>query len=161
MLPLPAVRVVLPTLLLLGCGYGLIRADGGPVDSIHLGVLHDLSAEGDLGLVATRAIRRTLGHRLSSEGPTLSGELWAMEDSVIASDGAGLMYRVGVRLEIQITSAAGRALWRNRSATRHDVYVRGPTPFDSREARRRALHRAVEAATEEVVAQFLATPRIT
>ncbi len=143
-------RCVLLALLLTSCGYGWVRSDGAPV---RLGVVQDLSAEGDLGLVAGRVLRRALAGRLG-EGPVVTGELRTTDETLAAFDGAPAMYRVGVRLELRVLGGGGVVLWESGPATRHEVYARGPSPFDSLEARRLALRRATEAAAEDCAARL-------
>ncbi len=153
-------RLVICAIFLAGCGYGFVRDDGGPVASLRLGTVEDLSAEGDLGLLATRTLRRQLVRRLG-DGPTLVGELHTTEEHIAASDGAGLMYEVGVRLALRLVDARGAALWTSGPVTRHAVYLRGGSPHASREARRHALAQATQAAADEAAARLLNTPRAT
>lgn len=148
-------------ILLAGCGYGFVRSDGGPVATLQMGAVHDLSAEGDLGVLAARALQRRFVERVARSGPTLTGELRTLDETVVAHDGSGAMYRVGVRLELQLVDDGGAPLWSSGPTTRHEVYVRGRSPFDSREARRHALVRATEAAVDEAAARFLHTPSAT
>ncbi len=153
--------VALIAIALAGCGYGFVRGDGGPVPTLRMGTVHDLSAEGDLGVLAVRTLQRHFVRRITRSGPTLTGELRTTDETVVAHDGSGAMYRVGVRLELTLVDDAGAPLWGSGPLTRHAVYVRGVTPFDSREARRHALTRATEAAADEAAARFLHTPSAT
>ena len=151
-------RLALIAIGLLGCGYGFVRADGGPVAALRLGTVHDHSAQGDLGIVAARTLRRRLASHVGDAGPTLTGELRTLDETIVASDGLGAAYRVGVRLELRLLDATRTPLWTSGPATRHAVYVRGASPFEAREARRRALAQATEAAADEIAARFLHTP---
>ncbi len=158
------VRPLLLTLLLPACGYQLLGPDRGGVASLRLGEINDLGAEGDLGLQAGRLLREALAGRARprlGRGPLLVGEVRPLaQEPVSWSEGSASAWRTGVQLELRL-QRADEVLWASGPLLRRAIYLKGSTPLESlgsrREARRRALRLAVEAALDHLLATPIAS----
>lgn len=151
------------------CGYAFVTSDtGGPVAVLELGVMKDLSPEGDLGVRLARTLRRGLAGRsrpqLAAAGdgaPRLTGTLWPLPERTVGFDAAGALFEVGLRGRIELwpgDSATAWPLWSSGDVERRAVYARGGTALATEANRRAALEALTGRLGEDLLARLLETP---
>ncbi|MCB9549813.1 MAG: hypothetical protein H6706_28735 [Myxococcales bacterium] len=147
-----------PPLLLLalglaGCGYGLVRPATTPVPAI--GAVQDLSADGELGLIAAARLRRLAAGHPAGPG-ALTGRLAVAPDQALGRDGAGrgALFQADVTLDLEAGDGPA-ATWRAR-ARATATWVRGSDPLATTAARQLALADATEAAVDAAWDRYLA-----
>ena len=131
-------RAVLMVILSLssGCGYGLVS----PGDGARIGSIEDLSVEGDLGLVARRALRGIAGQP-GAGAAVLTGRVRTLDEQLLAVDGTIGQTQSQVAIEL-VATRDGAQIWQAREVVAA-AWRRGTTLEDSLLARRAALHTAI------------------
>ena len=157
-----------------GCGYAFVRADaGGPAPVVSVGLVRDLSTEGDLGERLARDLRTRLAARktprLAGPGdsvPRLEGVLTPLPDRTVAFDAFGALFEVRLRARLDLfasTTADHRTpwpLWSSGDVERSAVYARGATPVSTDANRRLALESVVAALSVDLLDRFVSSPEV-
>ncbi|MEZ4465048.1 MAG: hypothetical protein R3F60_30270 [bacterium] len=151
----PVLLIALASLAsgLAGCGYGLVRPDAVAVPTV--GVIQDLSADGELGLVAAARLRQRGEGHPPAPG-LLEGRVTVGPERTLGRDAAGLsaLYQADVALDLEVASA-GEARWRARTQA-SATWVRGSDPLATTTARQLALADATAAAVDAAWDRFVA-----
>lgn len=124
--------------ILAGCGYSVVTAGEG----LRIGALTDLSAEGDLALVARTHLRRLAG-QASEAAPQVSGRIRVLPERTAGFDEAGAtLYHAPVELALTIEQANGEVA--QHRIMIDAAFVRGTGPVETWAGRQAALRTAVE-----------------
>lgn len=130
-----------------GCGYGLVDSGHGA----RVGDIEDLSAEGDLGVAARRALR-TLAGAARADAAVVSGQVRTLADRPLAFDGTIAQTQSQVLIEL-VATRDGVPIWQGRQVIAAP-WRRGATLEDSLVARRAALHSAVRLGVDRLWARW-------
>ncbi|MBU0550801.1 hypothetical protein KKB55_06685 [Myxococcota bacterium] len=131
-------------LLLTSCGYRPLNQAPPLAPALRLGRVVDLSAEGDLGLLAARALRAELGAAIRAEAtPRLEGEARLVDLGATAYTPSGPLERRLILILNARLLDEGRLLWLGEA--RQEVTLAAPA-LGAHQRRRLALRRAVDEA---------------
>jgi len=153
-----------------GCGYRLVQPDApGPVPALRLGIIHDRTTEGDLGLCALRGLRDALstggGVALSMDeggaAPRLEGELELGRERTAGFAGWGAAFEVELRGRFTLDGPdVPWPVWRSGDVVARVPYARGPTPAAHEANRRVALEMACSALATRLLERLAERPPV-
>lgn len=158
-------------LTLAACGYTFVRPDAaGPVPVLSLGLVRDLTPEGDLGLRLGRALRSALAARGAPRlaapdetAPRLEGLVGLRPDRTVGFDTHGAAFELRLHGELRLVSTGAPTpwpLWSSGDVERRAIYARGPDPAATETNRRLALETLTDELAAALLARLVQSPEI-
>lgn len=157
-------------LLVGGCGYSFVRGDAaGPVPALSIGLVRDLTTEGDLGVRLRRLVELRLSGRSAprvepaeAEVPHLEGTIASLPERTVGYDALGAVFEVRLRGRLTLNSVppAPWPLWTSGDVERTALYPRGATAAATASNRRLALEAALSALADALMDRLLESPEV-
>lgn len=129
-----------------------------------MGTIRDLSASGELGLIAADEAHQLIAARaqpaLRAGAPCLAGQITLGPDRARGLDaqGLGAAYVTPLRLSVWIEGPAGLPCWRAAPVEQPAHWLRGARPEESEALRQLGLQRAAREATQRALEQLWSSP---